>query len=424
MTAHVCSGCGREDKLFDRGYCDRCSLARRTDALLRGTHLSVPTTLTSLRDAIVATGNPRTALNWLRTGVGAPLLAALASKEIPLTHAGLDGEPTGRAVDYLRALLIAHGALPARDEQLVRLERRIAGLLADIANADDRRTVTAFATWHVLQRVRRRAEQRPARSTATRHATIAVRAAIALLAWLRERGIELAEIRQSDHERWIVDGPPQLIHQACEFLGWAGLRRIAPRLTFTAPIRACGPATGETERRRLIQLLLHSPGIATVDQVAGCLVLLYAQQLSRIARMTCNQIHDRGDTLSVRFGAADVTIDDPLAGFIRSQLADPLRHHSLGAPTKSNWLFPGHLPGSSITPARLGGRLGALGINAQTGRRAAMQQLAIEVPAAVLADLLGITVTTAVKWTHAAGGDWSRYAADTARTRNQTPATS
>src|SRR6516225_6926474 len=54
------------------------------------------------------------------------------------------------------------------------------------------------------------------------------------------------------------------------------------------------------------------------------------------------------------------------------------------------WLFPGHLPGQLITPARLGQRLGRLGIDAQTGRRAAMLQLATTVLAGVLADLLGI----------------------------------
>lgn len=420
-TGHVCVGCGCEDKLFDRGYCNRCSLTRRTDTLLTGTQLKVPAALVGVRDAIITNPNPRTALNWLRTGAGAPLLAALAAGEIPLSHSGLDTQPAGRAVDYLRALLIAHGALPARDEQLAKLERRIAGLLADVADADDRRAVTAFATWHVLQRVRRRAERRPAAATATRHATVAVRAAIALLEWLTLRGVDLAGIRQSDLDRWILDGPPQLVHQACDFLGWAAQRRIAPRLRVTTPIRPTGPATGETQRRTQIQLLLHDPNVATIDRVAGCLVLLYAQQLSRIARMTRNQIHQHGDTLTVRFGSGDITIDEPLAGFIRAQLTDPLRHQSLGASTETNWLFPGHLPGRPITPACLGGRLGALGINAQTGRRSAIQQLAIEVPAAVLADLIGIAVTTAVKWAHTAGGDYSRYAADIARTQQTTP---
>lgn len=44
-----------------------------------------------------------------------------------------------------------------------------------------------------------------------------------------------------------------------------------------------------------------------------------------------------------------------------------------------------------------------------------MLQLATTVPAAILADLLGIHTTTAADWAHAAGGDWSHYAAEIAR---------
>ena len=38
----------------------------------------------------------------------------MADGRIRLSHAGRDGQPAGRPVEYLRALLIAHGALPAR----------------------------------------------------------------------------------------------------------------------------------------------------------------------------------------------------------------------------------------------------------------------------------------------------------------------
>jgi hypothetical protein len=42
------------------------------------------------------------------------------------------------------------------------------------------------------------------------------------------------------------------------------------------------------------------------------------------------------------------------------------------------------------------------------------------VPAALLADLLGIhTTTAAADWARAAGGDWSDYAAEIARTRRK-----
>ena len=140
--------------------------------------------------------------------------------------------------------------------------------------------------------------------------------------------------------------------------------------------------------------------------------------------MTRAQIHDGGPALTVRFGRNDTVIPEPLASFIRDQLAAPRRHHSLGAPADTQWLFPGHLPGRPITAAHLGARLRQLGIDGQTGRRAALLQLAAEVPAAVLSDLLGIATTTAADWASASGGDWSRYAAQITRDRSRSPGSS
>jgi len=72
-------------------------------------------------------------------------------------------------------------------------------------------------------------------------------------------------------------------------------------------------------------------------------------------------------------------------------------------------------PGKPITASQLGERLRALGIYAMPGRRAALTDLAARLPAAVLSDLLHLSAGTAVRWTHAAVGDWSAYAAAVAR---------
>ncbi len=79
------------------------------------------------------------------------------------------------------------------------------------------------------------------------------------------------------------------------------------------------------------------------------------------------------------------------------------------------------MPGQPITPSRLGERLRAIDVRALPVCRAAMTDLAAQLPAAVLADLLNITPDTAVRWMHQAGADWNRYAAEIARTRNHQP---
>jgi hypothetical protein len=50
-----------------------------------------------------------------------------------------------------------------------------------------------------------------------------------------------------------------------------------------------------------------------------------------------------------------------------------------------------------------------------------LTHLAAQLPAAVIADLLGIHPTTAVNWVHDAGGDWNRYAAQLTRDASHQP---
>ena len=110
---------------------------------------------------------------------------------------------------------------------------------------------------------------------------------------------------------------------------------------------------------------------------------------------------------------------DPLARLITDLIATGRTHIGVGSPATSPWLFPGHHPGRPLTAAHLSVRLRKLGINARAARRAALIDLAAQLPAAVLAELLGITNGTAVHWVRDAGGDWSRYAAHLANQRQR-----
>ena len=187
--------------------------------------------------------------------------------------------------------------------------------------------------------------------------------------------------------------------------------------------RTTGTAINADERWALVARLLHDDTLELTDRVAGALLLCYGQQLSRIAIMTTEQVHRQHDPdiVSLRFGTHDITIAEPLSALL-TELIDVGRSHlGVGSPATSPWLFRGHLPGRPITASRLGERLRLLGVRALPGRRATMLQLAAEVPAAVLAELLNLTPGTATRWTRDAGGDWSRYAADLAQRHDHQP---
>ena len=200
---------------------------------------------------------------------------------------------------------------------------------------------------------------------------------------------------------------------------WAG-----PPNTTTAPSCSCPPSRERPEQPStpaLLARLLHDDTLELTDRVAGALLLCYGQQLSRIAVMTTEQIHRHDDNdvvVSLRLGAHDITVPEPLSGLLTELIDIGRSHLGVGSPATSPWLFPGHLPGRPITPSRLGERLRLLGVRALPARRATLLQLAAQVPAAVLAELLHLTPGTTTRWTRDAAGDWSRYAAELARERD------
>ena len=164
----VCADCGTEDKMFEKHRCARCSLRRRAAALLSGRNGQVPGELAAVLTAICSARNPRTALNWLRAGAGAAILADLAAGRIAATHQALDQHP-GRAPPATCGRCSSPAAvLPPRDEELARAEQWLAGLLASMTVPEHRRLVRAYATWQVILRLRRssRARRRPRTYTA------------------------------------------------------------------------------------------------------------------------------------------------------------------------------------------------------------------------------------------------------------------
>ena len=419
-AGHACADCGREDRLYERGRCSACALRRRTGELLRADAGGIPAPLVAVHDAIVSTTTPRTALNWLRNGAGAAVLADLAAGTTPISHDALDAHPRRRGADYLRHVLVAADVLPARDEGLARLESWVTGtLLSGIEHAEHRRLLQAYATWRVLRRARRRAEQNTTGRTPTAYPRTQLLAAARLLDWLDRQGIALARCSQRDIDRWLSGGPAT--HAASDFLGWAAEHHHCPALTVPPLGRMTGPATDPDQRWALVARLLHDDTLDITDRVAGALLLCYGQHLSRISVMTTDQVHRHDGVVSLRLGAHRITVPEPLSDLLTRLLDSDRSHRGVGSHADSPWLFPGHLPGRPITPSRLGERLRLIDIRALPGRRAALLQLAAEVPAAVLAELLHLAPGTATRWTHDAAGDWARYAADIALRNDHQP---
>ena len=320
-------------------------------------------------------------------------------------------------------MLVAADMLPTRDEALVRLEGWVTStLLTGVEPPEHRRLLQAYATWRVLRRARRRAEHNNHGQTPTSYPRTQLLAAARFIGWLDQRGVPLADCSQADVDSWLADGPAG--YPVKDFLVWAAEHHHSPLMIVPTIGRTTGTATDPDERWALVARLLHDDTLDLTDRVAGAMLLCYGQQLSRIAVMTTDQVHRHGDpdaVVSLRFGAHNITVPEPLSDLVTALIDSGRSHRGVGSPATTPWLFPGHLPGRPITPSRLGERLRLLGVRALPGRRATLLQLAAEVPAAVLAELLHLTPGTATRWTRDAGGDWSRYAAELARRNDYQP---
>jgi integrase len=307
-------------------------------------------------------------------------------------------------------MLTAGGVLPPRDEELARTGQWLTGILEAAGPGAARRLVRAYATWQVMRRLRASAGRAARPRTCTAHARRNIRAAADFLAWLHSRGRAMSACTQADVDSWLATGPAAC--QARDFLSWAARHGHCPPFAVPGPVRVSGAAASQDERWALASRLLHDDALDLTDRAAGCLLLLCGQQLSRIAATTTSQITTCDSTVHIRFGDHDVPVPEPLGIVLSELIRNGRTHTGTGSPAATPWLFPGGLPGQPITAGRLGGRLRALGIYAATGRRAALLDLAAQLPAAVLADLLGLTPGTAVRWMRQAGADWSGYAAE------------
>ena len=421
VSLRHCSECGNYERLYRHGLCTRCACVRLLRDLLSDTAGIVRPAVAPVVDAL-ATSQPYSVLLWLREAPPRRVLAAIATADGPVTHELLDSLDHPQAVTRLRASLVAHAVLPDRDEHLAAIERWLGPFLDHVDDAGERKVVRSFVTWHHLRRLR---HGFPQRRTTFEQAVVVkreTRVAVLLLAWLRARGTTLASCDQGDIDQWLDEGTSYQ-YSARNFVLWSVRRGHAH--TITVPIYAQSnlrPAFIEADERwSLARRLLHEDDLDIVDRVVGLLLLLYAQPLARIATLSLDQltqrITDRAVQLSL--GNKPLVLPPPLDGFVL-ELADRRHGHAVvGRTLDLAWFLPGGAPGRPISARQLMRRLHRLGIRARLSRNTALMDLAAQLPATVLSDLLNLHIGTATAWNELAGNTRSGYAAELSQRRRR-----
>jgi len=401
------------DRLYLAGLCPSCSLKQLLGELLGPAGTEPHGILHPLYVELVNCPHPHSALGWLHRSKGGPtILAGLATGQIPLTHDGLD-RVGGKVADFVRSMLTATGILPARNSGLVRFENWLDAYLEDLP-ADHSMMLRQFSRWVVLRRLHR-TPTLVLGDAANSNAREEIRQPARLLLWLAERQKPIGSLEQVDLDAWLAEGATSR-RRVRPFLRWAQERHIV-RSDLKPPSISGGrtsPPASSDERWSQVTRLLHDDSVELQTRVAGLLVLLYGQQVSRISMLTHDCITDDDHGTSIRLGMTPIRLPPGVDQLVR-QLRDRRQATSV-QPTERTWVFTGKLPGLPIKASRLQLALNRIGIISNRHRHGALLELAIQVPGPVLADLLNIHPTSAARWKQLAQGDWASYVGHRATT--------
>jgi hypothetical protein len=411
ITLHVdCLRCGFEGWLCAGELCSRCWLSDKVDALLQGPQGTTPVVLQPLADAIKNMRHANSGVTWLRNRAASGLLRQIALGEVDLSHEALDVLPASRTVEYIRALLVQHGALPRRDERLATYRRWLDTKLAAVEGSEQRRLIQAFGRWHVIPHLRQQAEQEGVTPNSFLRAKQSTTVAIGLLAWLAARERTVADWTQHDLDTWFSAGPSTRKH-SLPFIYWAIKTHRARPLQVPAWEARTHPKLGDEQRLQALRRLLLNDEIHLRWRVAGCIVLLYGQPADRIVELSLDRLSAPEEgPVRVRLATDWVDVPEPLATLVRAHLSD--RPNMQTAANKDcEWLFPGSMPGRPMNVDGLVTNLRQVGVPVMATKTGAWQQLVREGPPTVLAEALGISPVTAMRHAQRAGADWLRYAA-------------
>ncbi|MGW3659144.1 hypothetical protein ACWD6R_27245 [Streptomyces sp. NPDC005151] len=411
-----CSRCGFEGKLLGGRLCERCTLTNRLTALLDDGTGRVRPALTLLFDLLVAMDKPRSGLAWLemrrnQPGNASEMLRRLGLGQIPLTHDAFHELQPWRAAAHLEELLMASAVLPAVDKYLCSFDRWLPGHLADISDPEHSKTIRLFATWHVLPRLRARAARSHITPSVRRFAAEQIKYATTFLQWLGKRDRTLASCGQIDIDAWYAENTEHGRTCLRAFLNWA-MQSLQCRCSLSIPVMNVSrrAALSEDERLDALGRLLTDAEIPMRLRVAGVIVLLYAQPLTRIVQLTVDDVLHDGDATLLRLGEPASPVPAPVASLLLEYIAD---RDNMNTATNqaSRWLFPGCRAGQPARPDHLSALLGEIGVLVAAARGAAIRQQLLELPAPVVADALGCHDKTTSRLLKETGGTWSRYAA-------------
>jgi hypothetical protein len=158
----------------------------------------------------------------------------------------------------------------------------------------------------------------------------------------------------------------------------------------------------------LLGQLLTDAGAPLRTRVAAVILLLYAQSVSRITRLTIDDVIRDGGQVLLRLGDPPTPVPEPVAALLLEYLGQRTNMRT-ATNRDSRWLFPGRRAGKPLQPRTLSPLIHELGVPTAAGRTAAIRQHVLDMPAPIVATALGYHQVTAARLAADAGTTWANY---------------
>jgi integrase len=374
-----CVGCGDEAELYSGGRCLRCVLRATASRLLTSPDTGeIAPQLQVIVDALGAMDRPNSGLTWIRQRHVDRVLRELARHPTP-THDVLDQFPPGRTTDYVRSLLVEHGALMSRDERLARFQSWTVTAQQRITTDEHRKIIARFVRWSLEKRLR---SMNPVTDSAFLRAKQTLTVTIEFCNWLAaEYKVTVQQLTQAHIDLWQSTGPTTREHIS-RFIRWAiKARLISSELQVTPHRRGTAPRMPITQQNAVIEKVAHQQTLHSRDRLAAILVIVFAQRAEDIAALTWNQVTITADTVSIDLAGMPIDLPPPLDEPVRT-LAASNHNNQTAAHPNSQWVFRGYRPGMHLTPAHLRAHLRPV-LAALEARLGTLNQLTQTTPIAV-----------------------------------------
>lgn len=410
---YLCTNCGAAGEQHFTGLCKRCSLVIAAERILTSVTGTIRPELAGLPAALADHGRADSTMRWLDRPIPKALLASLADGDV-ISHASLNDCPPGQAREHLRALLIAAGVLPSRDQYADQLETWADEYIAGLP-PHHTALIRPYARWMVIRTVRRRAQKRRTTVGVAASAGERIRAAARLLRHLDERGETINDLTQSALDEWLT-GNRTRASNILPFINWLNDRDITHDLLVVRPKNQKPTRVNpeDVQHTRILRLLTaHTPKDDLVARVAGLLILLYGARLEHILRLTTANITRTPSGANLALSTHPIELPAELAA-----LLERLAQHAEQSPRArtlagdTHYLFPStRRPNAPLHPTALGRRLARIGVRPRIDRNTAMATLAADLPAAVIAAQFGLTSQAATTWAQHSRRDSLEYLA-------------